>query len=175
MSNIVSSDPITQLEECAAAIRGAGCWDRIGMTERWPMSTEMVARLLRDGCEYEVPTASIRDLVRRGIVPHPGFEDQFEWTAVDVCILVSALEFRRLWRPGSQIHAGKKTKVEAMLDVARREGKVSEVVTNPVGIPMYDAAHIIEMLATCDDPAERRGFVTLLKMTLQHDHGVFIQ
>lgn len=102
--------------------RVAGWWDVLGEPPQYPVSTDVVGRLLR-AVEYQADNDRVLQAVNEEWFPpverHAG---RLAWTATNIVTLASALEARRMWKPGSKIHLHKFSAAERIRHLCESEG-----------------------------------------------------
>jgi hypothetical protein len=170
-----AADPVTDLRNCEAAIRAAGWWDSAGLDEHWPITTDEADRLLVLGGEYRLDAGDLSELIDRRILPSPAIgEDGYEWNAHDVITASGVLELRGQYRPTPSRNDVKKHSSQLALEAAREDGFLKDLVASVPGQPRYDVTHLLALLIRHESIEARTKIVSLLKMTLEVDHGVSI-
>lgn len=176
MFNVLNSptDPVADVEQCAAAIRSAGWWQTAGLAERWPLTTDEAAQLLAVAGEYEVDAADLADLVARRVLAAPGVAEDgsYEWNAADVVAALVVLNERMQLRPTPSRHDPLKHPCQVKLEEARQVGAVATIVDG--GPVRYDVRDLLALLVKCEVREGRLMILALLKATLEVDYGIFI-
>ena len=117
-------DDITNITDAEALNRQriAGWWDLLGEPPAYPVSTDVVGRLLR-AVEYLADNDRVLQAVNEEWFPPPErVAGRFAWTATNIVTLGSALEARRLWKPGSKIHLHKFSAAERIRHLCEADG-----------------------------------------------------
>lgn len=174
--NNPAADPQDDLLAAAAAIREAGWWGRSDLgDERWPLTTDEAAQMLILAGEFAVDAADLADLIDRRLLPAPATgEAGLEWSAADIIAAGGLLEGRQQWRATPSGHDPKKHPCRLLLEQARAEGRVEEIVAGQPGVPRFDARHLLGLLAACDSREGRAKVIALLTAVLEADHGILI-
>lgn len=167
-------DPVADLMGCQNAVRNAEWWQRSGIPEHWPLSSDEAAAMLALAGEYAVDAAGLHDLIGRGLLPRPavGENDAFEWSAVDMCTAAGLLDARRQWRRAPNAHDPKRSPCEHLADVARGLGTLPSIVHG--GPVRFDVRHLLQMLVEHNNHESRRKVATLLQAVLEVDHNLYI-
>lgn len=166
-----SADPIAAVERCAAALRADRWWERAGLVEHWPLTTDEAVQLLAGPGEYDISAVELVDLVDRGLLAAPGNgESGYEWLATDVVGAAGVLEARGQWAPTPSRHDAKKHPCRLLLEQARDEGELEAVAHG--GPVRFDARHLLALLRQCDIREGREKIAALLEAVLECDHGV---
>jgi hypothetical protein len=170
-------DPVTELRRSEALVMLTGAWERSGLIEGWPITTEAAATLLRVGMEYDVDSGGLEDLIDRRILQRPSVgEEGWDWNADDVLAVGSLLEARKQWKATPSIHDQKKHESQLGIEGARRDGCLAEAVQNAAAgdIPRYDLRHLLSLMTAATDPDLRMRLLSLAKATLEVEHGVIV-
>ena len=174
--NNPKADPVDDVANAANAIRQAGWWASSTMPEHWPLSTDEAAQLLNESGEYDIDASELADLVDRRILSRPGVDENgsFEWMAIDVVTASGELEFRGQYRPAPSGNDCKKHPCQIALEAARQAGELDSIVNGEFA-PRWDLTHLLAMLTRCPNEEGRIKVATLLKASLEVEHGVLIR
>src|SRR5262245_15042694 len=169
------NDPADELAAAVLNVRLAGWWDRAGLAEHWPITTEEAAQLFELAGQYAVDAAGLRDLIDRRLLPSPGVGEggELEWSATDISQASWVVESRGQQRATPSAHDPKKHPCQVLLDLARQAGQVQDI-TRPDNGPCYDAKHLLALIERCDAREGRAKLIPWLKAVLEVEYGVFV-
>lgn len=166
-------DPVDSELQAEQAIARSKMHERAGMELRWPLTSSQAAHLLRAGGEYDVDAATLDGLVHRRRIPRPGVDEnnRFEWGANDLLTAIGCLTEREQWLPDSGLHHGQKHPLRLLLEQARREGCLRDVVDDPAR-PKLDLRDLLAALRGAETFEARTRLTLLLEATLETEHGI---
>lgn len=140
--------------------RIAAWWERIGQEPEYPTSTATVAALL-SAVDYVCnPDIIVRAITEEWIRSPAKSGGRHHWQASDIVTLASALEYRRMWEPFSQIHGHKLTQIEKLQQVLTYRGE--ETFTD---LAQYDYEGLLGMLHSV---AHDVGAVQVMTEAIRH-------
>ena len=168
------ADPVDDLLAGQQALRAAGWWRRSNLQEHWPLSSQQAAELLSSGGEFDIDPEGLIDLIERHLLPSPseGDDGEAEWSASDVIDAGGLLEARQQWRQTPSQHDPKKHCTQLILEEARANDELDLIVNG--GQARFDVRHLLALLLASDLHEGRAKIVTLLKATLEIEHGVIV-
>lgn len=101
----------------------SGMFREADIPRNWPVTTETVAELLRQGGGFDAPADMLDTMARSGqlgrIVERDG---RIEWGPQNVSLAVSICNASRRWIPGDRRHLGKWSGLEVLEQQARAAG-----------------------------------------------------
>lgn len=171
-----TGDPAADLQQCVAALRAANWWEKAGVAEHWPLTTDEAADLLAGPGEFATDRADLESLIARGRLPAPGIGEDgaAEWLAPDVMEAVRVLTDRAQFRETPSWHDGQKWPPQVALEMARQAGALDTFLVSGPGEPQLDVTDVLLALIGCPAAPLRAAFVAKLKAMLETEHGVFI-
>ena len=169
-----NADPVDDDLTSQQAVRSAGWWRRSDLQEHWPLTTEAAAELLASGGDFDIDPEGLIDLIERHLLPSPseGDDGEPEWSAADVVEASGILEGRQQWRTTPSQHDPKKHACQLLLEQARANDELDLIVNG--GQARFDVRHLLALLLASDLHEGRAKIVTLLKATLEIEHGVIV-
>jgi hypothetical protein len=145
-------------------------WAIAKVRNRWPLSTESVAKLFAAG-GYLVSVADLVGLVNRKMIEPPALENgDWLWKPVDVFNAYCVFDVRGQFNPSCPDFEFKKSHAQIELEQYRADGKVKEFM----GGRRPDLAWLLGSMLDADRKEQREALVAFAKACLQADHGVLI-
>lgn len=118
---------------------------------RFPLDDSQVIELF-DTLDYTLDRKTLRRFIASKYLPRPSGN---RWTLKDVRNLQLALEVRRYWKPLSELHDAKKSKVQQGQEIAKAVGDKDTDIDRLVAL--YSLEDLILLLEACDNPWVRHN------------------
>lgn len=99
-------------------------WRLVDELPYYPVPTEVAVALCRAG-GWDASPAVVNEFVRKGYFPEPArhpVSGEVGWSAAHICLFAQALEARRRWVPGHQVHMHKLWNIELKEAISSEQG-----------------------------------------------------
>lgn len=149
--------------EDACIDRLAPVWKAADVLPFYPVPTENVVELLRQGGGLDVSVELLEGWCRSGMVPDCKLRSsQFAWTANNILTAAIQADTWRRWIALDPRHLSKLTAIE--LAEAQATAAGSTIFDD---LKTFDVNAFVEVLSRCNDPAVRATFAVALKTKLR--------
>ena len=149
--------------EDACIERLAPVWKAADVLPFFPVPTENVVELLRQGAGLDVSAELLEGWIRSGMVPEVRLRSsQFAWTATNIVVAMIQADTWRRWIALDPRHLSKLTAIE--LAEAQANAAGSSVFSD---LGTFDVNAFIEVLSRCGDANVRATFGIALKTKLR--------
>lgn len=149
--------------EDACIERLAPVWKAADVLPFFPVPTENVVELLRQGAGLDVSAELLESWCRSGMVCDCKLrQGQFAWTAQNILTAMIQADTWRRWIALDPRHLSKLTAVELAEAQANAAGST---VFSDLGT--FDVNAFIHVISRCNDPEVRATFATALKSKLR--------